>query len=187
METPSLAPREAWKRRLITGFIVITAAGIACSSSRPLPAGNPVGRTLLLYVNALRLFQRWELFVPEPRRRAIQYRVDIKFRKGTGVWRRPPPVNWEFFQRQEAYNFQKWDLATLHLETSSELWMDLARYIVKRYDRDPSNPIEGLRLVSESADWPPPRESGWVGGDPEDLKWKDKPLITYEVKGGQIY
>jgi hypothetical protein len=165
----------------------VTVAGIACSSLRPLPAHNPVTRGLLYYVNALRIMQRWELFVPEPRRMATEYRVDIKFAKGTGVWKRTQPVKWDFFQRHEAYNFQKWDLAGHHLDTPSQLYRDLARYIMKRYDRDPANPMLSLQLVRAQADWPPPRESGWVGGEVADLQWKDRVLFTYYVKDGKMF
>ncbi len=172
---------NSWLKSLITVFIVFNLLAIPIGTTKPLAEQNAIQRFFLPYLRWTRLLQSWPLFVPSPRKFAMKYKAEITFRDGEKkTWRRPYPPNWDFFQRHEAYNFQKWDLASNYLESSNMLWPDLVNYI-ERLHQNPNNPPTKIKLIREVALWPPPHTSGYVGPDDNELEWQDFPLFTYDV------
>jgi hypothetical protein len=169
------------KKIAISLFIIFNVTAILFSSSKPRPSQNPVERFFSPYLTWTRLNQNWPLFVPSPRKFAMKYRVEVRFKDGSQkVWRRPYPPNWDFFPRHLSYSFQKWDLASNYLGAPGPLWYDLANYIQRIY-WDDANPPEQIVFIRSIGDWPPPNESGYVGPDESQLKWVDHQLFVYSV------
>jgi hypothetical protein len=177
-----------FSKRFITVFILFNVIAILIGSTAPPAQQNPFQRFVLPYLRWTRLLQSWPLFVPAPRKYAMKYRVEVQFQDGsTQTWRRPYPPNWDFFARHLAYNFQKWDLAANYLESNDNLRLDLAHYVERIYCpgdglTNATNPCQTIRLIRSNANWPPPKESGWVGGEESDLHWIDRTLFVYNVK-----
>lgn len=183
---PTLIPSARWRRGLLSAFLLFNLIAVPVGSQIAAREGNPnvVERFLAGYVLALRVQQYWALFSPEPRRDALKYRAEIRFRDGHTIpWFRPYPPKWAFFRRHLAYNFQKWDLVGSALDNHTSLWDGLVHFLRVQFD-EPGNPVTGIRWVRMRAPWPPPKEQGYVGGEESELVWHDEPVFDWDVTAG---
>lgn len=169
------------RRLLLSAVFIFNFAAVLSGTSLPHSQQNLFQKFFAPYLLCTRLNQNWALFVPEPRKNAVKYHVDIVFKNGqTSVWQRPYPPNWDFFARHLSYSFQKWDLAANYLDSPGPIRKDLANYIQHRYWND-ANPPVTITLVKSKAKWPPPNESGFVQSDEGLLQWWDQVLFVYHV------
>jgi hypothetical protein len=181
LSTAPLTSRERWCRRLISAFILFNITAVFFGVPKRPEERNFAEQFFNPYLKWTRLNQQWRLFVPEPRRFATKYRVEIEFMDGTRTtWQRPYPPNWDFFERHLAYNFQKWDLVADHLETSAQVRMDLAKYIQRNYQYFDS-PAKYIKLIRARANWPDPHPEGYAMHEDSELAWQDHILFNYSV------
>jgi hypothetical protein len=172
---------KPWKRRFLTLFILFTWVGILVGKPWK---DTPIGRFYYPYLIWTRQLQQWKLFTPSPRVNAFKYRVEINYRDGTRTtWMRPYPPQWDFFERQKCYHFQKWDLATNRLDSTDSLWPGLVAYMKSLYD-NASNPIETIELIRMTAERQPPHEEGYVMHDDSELRWSSIIIFKYDAKTG---
>jgi hypothetical protein len=180
---PTLLPEKRWKRNALSAVILFNLIAVPLGSywTQNPDHPNALGKLLGNYVYAMRIRQYWALFSPEPRHAATRYSALIMFKSGKIVtWTRPYPPKWNFFERNLAYNFQKWDLVSDHLDRKSFLWDSLVHYLTTIY-RDENNPISEIHFVRSTAFWPKPNPTGYVGGDERDLKWSNVILFRYDA------
>ncbi len=184
-----LIPATAWKRRLISVFIIFNIVAISFGSSKPVAEQSFITKLVNPYLVWTRLLQNWYLFAPEPRRYLVKYRAEITFRNhAMTVWERPYPPKWDFFARHLSYQFQKWDTGSFNLEKpliSNLLWLDLSHYLEKLY-ANPANPPDHIYYFRSRAAVPPPNESGYVEPDFSHLKWIDDRVHVYTVTDGKL-
>jgi hypothetical protein len=170
-----------WRETLLTIFIVfnIVAIVIGCTQVIQIPFG--VRKIFYPYLGWTRLAQSWFLFAPEPKRVAIKYRVDIIFKdETTAKWYRPYPGNWSFFERHEAYQFQKFDLGSNHLMKDPDARKDFCSYVMRLHWNE-QNPPEYIALFQEIAKWPEPKEGQPLSYDESRLKFVDHFVARYKV------
>jgi hypothetical protein len=184
---PAPAYPTRWKRVLISAVLLFHFIAIPIGSNLKL-ADNPPDFLVSIarYVYYTRLWQRWALFSPEPRRFGLRYHAVLTYRDGKQrKWTRPKAPNWDFFGRHLAYNFQKWDLVSNNLDQPMLLWPGLVGYLERAY-RDDFNPLEKIEFVRAHVDWPEPAPTGFVGirriSEANELPWKPNSLFVYWVK-----
>lgn len=135
---------------------------------------------LEVYGRWTRLLQRWSLFSPEPRRFMQSYFFEVTFRDQTKTrWQRPYPPSWDFFARHHAYNWQKLDTASNHME-DPQLWDDYAHWAQKKFWSDRNPPTE-IRLIRRAAEILPPKDNGAIWHNLEDFHFLEQELFTYDV------
>jgi hypothetical protein len=179
-----LLPDKRWRRNILSVIILFHLIAVPLGSywAESREKSSSIKWFLSNYVYGMRIRQYWALFSPEPRQHAVRYSALILFKNGqTETWRRPYPPKWGFFERHLAYNFQKWDLVTNNLDFKSGLWDSLVQYLINEY-QTPSNPVVEIQFIRSFAPWPKPNPSGYVGGNTEDLKWKNRVLFIYDAK-----
>jgi len=177
----ALLPKANWRRTLISFFIAFNITAILLGSPRFYTVIPEFRNFFYMYLWWARLHQGWVLFAPEVRTFAMKYQVEIEFKDLTHkIWIRPYPPNWDFFERHLAYNFQKFDLASVYLEKHEFIRRDYCSYVMRLYWSD-SNPPKTLTLVRLTADWPKPVPNQPLVYDEKVLKWQRYILARYDV------
>ncbi len=184
--TPATPRFPLWKKVLISFLLVFHAFAIRIGSNLTMnPRPPELYMALENYVIITKLWQRWALFSPEPRRFGLRYHAVLTYKDGKQrTWTRPRAPNWHFFGRHLAYNFQKWDLVANNLDQPMLLWPGLVGYLERAY-RDDFNPLVKIEFFREHTDWPPPNPEGWVGPDMSKQEWKKNILFTYWIANKQ--
>jgi len=170
-------------RLFISLFILLNIATVLLTNTQSAFVPADYVRPLEIYGRYTRLLQRWSLFSPEPRRFVQLFFFEILYRDGSkSTWERPMPEVSGFFQREHAYNWQKIDTASNHLE-DQHLWPDLGRWAARKF-WDEKNPPQTVRLVRRIAAISPPLEDG-VWRETRDLKFTEQVVFTYDVASGE--
>jgi hypothetical protein len=132
-----------------------------------------------------RVMQRWSLFCPEPRRFDKSYYFVVTFKDGTKTtWRRPYPPNWDFWERWNAYNWQKFDLAGFSLDNEN-LWPDVSEWMKRKFWSD-TNPPAQVDLFVLIIPVLPPQTSGYVQHESSERQVQTHHLFTYLVAEKRI-
>ena len=95
------------------------------------------------------------------------------------MWKRPYPDNWSFFYRHLCYNWQKYDLASTHMEFPM-FWDDIVNFI--SHQDFINKPIKSIRLSKMKAKWPPPNPQGYAFIPVSALVWQDVTLFVYDYE-----
>ena len=166
------------KRLLISVFVLWNSAAILLTNSQSSFISWSDQKWFLPYARLTRVMQRWALFSPEPRRYVHNYYFNIEFKNGTTTrWQRPYPPNCDYFERQHAYNWQKYDTASNHME-DQRLWPDLGAWIGNQFQSDVNPPVR-IQLFRHAADTPPPNETGYALHDSSEFSFVDGLIFTY--------
>jgi hypothetical protein len=174
-----------WKRNLINAFIIFNIFAISIGSSHLIEI--PVAKKFFFpYLRWTRLLQGWLLFVPEPRRFALQYKIELQFKDGSQkIWMRPYPPNWDFFERHLSYQFQKFDLASNYLETYDFVRRDYCEFVMRLHWSE-TNPPTTVSLIRSQASWPEPNSDLPLQYDESKLQWRNMLVQSYKVNGEHL-
>jgi hypothetical protein len=165
-------------RPLITIFILWNMGAVLFTNNQSAFLPRFLSAPFDGYARLTRVMQRWSLFAPEPRRYIGLYFFRIQFKdRSIQDWQRPLPPNWDYFERQHAYNWQKFDLASNHME-DIHFWPDLAAWIERKF-HDDHNPVAQIQLFHRVAETPPPETSN-------NFKFSDKNIFTYSTETKQF-
>lgn len=167
------------RQRIISAFIILQTITII-QPTKTFENQSAAQKPFYIFGLWTRTLQTWNLFAPEPRRYASYYQVEVMYNDFTKyMWRRPYPTNWGFFYRHLCYNWQKYDLAATHMEMPI-VWDDIVNFIVRQDFVTKS--IKRVRLSKMVAPWPPPKSSGYVFTEVEDLHWTDSTIFVYDLE-----
>jgi hypothetical protein len=173
------------RRSLITIFIIWNIAAILVTNSQYFLLPPSIVSIFTPYARLTRIMQRWALFCPEPERYISSYYFEITFHDGTKTrWERPYPPNWDPIERYHAYNWQKFDTESKHMEDRL-FWPGLADWMRRKYWNE-KNPPKKIQLFNRVADVPPPNKTGHVTSEPKEFKYNDKLLFAYNVDEGEM-
>ncbi len=178
--------KNLWKTQrqtLLTLFIIFNIAAIVIGCTQVLHIPLEVRKVFYPYLRWTRLAQSWRLFAPEPKRVAIKYRWDITFKDQTKTkWYRPYPGKWNFFERHESYQFQKFDLGSNYLMKDPDARKDFCSYVMRLHWND-ENPPELVELYQEIGKWPAPEDGKPLVYDESTLFYSDLFVARYKVNG----
>jgi hypothetical protein len=160
-------------RAVISALVVVIVASIAMSSI----SDSPLRRSLLRHDQALLdatgLDQRWNLFAPDPRRRAIDVRARIRYadgRRETWTLPRGPAVVGVYWD----HRWRKWMDAGAQGGAGSPLWRWLARWLVSTRSEAGRRPV-AVTVLGRSRRLRPPGADG-----PERRPWRQ--VVLYQVE-----
>ncbi len=177
---------DKWRETILTTFIVFNIVSVVIGCTQIIHIPFEVRKIFYPYLGWTRLAQSWYLFAPEPKRVAIKYRVDITFRDQTKKsWYRPYPGKWNFFERHEAYQYQKFDLGANYLMKDPVARKDFCAYVVRLHSQE-ENPPESVSLFQELAKWPNPDNGKPLVYDESALKFVDHFVARYKVNGQEL-
>lgn len=174
---------KKWRETILSAFIVFNIVSVVVGCTQIIHIPLSVRKIFYPYLGWTRLAQSWYLFAPEPKRVAIKYRVDINFKdQTTKSWYRPYPGKWNFFERHEAYQYQKFDLGANYLMKDPVARKDFCAYVMRLHWQD-TNPPESVALFQEIAKWPDPEMSDTLVFDEKSLKFADHLVAKFNVNG----
>ncbi|HEY2018220.1 MAG TPA: hypothetical protein VGH38_32165 [Bryobacteraceae bacterium] len=128
------------------------------------------------------LFQKWDMFAPDPSRLNNFVGATITYRNGgSSMWFFPRMENLGFVDKYFKERYRKYANDNLRLDSNSDLWPDAARYIARLNNR-PSNPPDVVALVRYWSIVPPP---GPQGEEPPET-WNQHMFYLYRVTPGDL-
>ncbi len=167
------------KRTAITVFIVfnlvaIVAWAVPIDSPFTATVRSAVGR----YVLFVGLFQKWDMFSPDPSRLNNFVSATITYRNGERrLWVFPRMEMLGYFDRYAKERYRKYANDNLRLDSNAQLWPDAARYVARINNTNPANPPVSVVLIRYWSTVPPPDPNGYYVESP----WQQYPFFRYAV------
>jgi len=134
------------------------------------------------YVLFTGLFQKWDMFAPEPSRLNCYVGAQIVYRDGhNSLWTFPRMENLGIVDKYFKERFRKFANDNLRLDTNSALWPDAARYIARLHN-SAANPPVAVNLIRYWSEVPPPTSNGTYQPGP----WQQYQFFRYNVVPGDL-
>jgi hypothetical protein len=170
-------------RILISGFIALNLFAIVSwcvpLDSPLLSACRSLSRPYLVWTG---LFQKWDMFAPDPSKLNCYLGAQIAFRDGrTALWTFPRMENLGIIDKYFKERYRKYANDNLRLDGDAPAWPDAARYIA-RVNYSPSNPPVSVNLVRYWSIVPPPTATGAYEPGP----WQQYMFFHYSVAPGDL-
>ena len=128
------------------------------------------------------LFQKWDMFAPDPSRLNNFVGAVVTYRNGDrSLWTFPRMENLGYVDKYFKERYRKYANDCLRLDTNSGLWPDAARYIA-RLNRRPSDPPAAVDLVRYWSIVAPPDANG---EEPTRL-WNQHTFFRWIVAPGDL-
>ncbi len=115
---------------MISLFVVVVFASVFVSSMTNGALEPSLLRQDQKLLALMGLDQRWDIFAPDPRRKAVEVRAQITYADGqVEKWRLPngPPVIGGYWDGR----WRKWLDNAMRAGPQSELWPDLAKWLAR--------------------------------------------------------
>jgi hypothetical protein len=167
----------------ISGFLIFNLFAIVTwcvPLDSPLIARcRELGRPYLVFTG---LFQKWDMFAPDPSKTNNFVGAHITYRSGaTSLWTFPRMENLGYTDKYIKERYRKYANDCLRLDGYSALWPDAARFIARVNNR-PSDPPTGVALVRYWSFVPPPEPNGEDSPGP----WNQYIFYRYNVTPGDL-
>jgi hypothetical protein len=134
------------------------------------------------YLVDIGLFQKWDMFAPDPSKINNYVGALIVYHDGTGaLWTFPRMEKLGYIDKYLNERYRKYANDCLFLDANAGLWPDAARYIARLNNR-PENPVESVALVRYWWIVPPPGPNGEV----PELPWNHYMFFKYDVQPGDL-
>ena len=177
-------PLSRGARIAISAFIVFHLFGILTWC---VPSDTPLTVSLRSiaapYVLWAGLFQKWDMFSPDPPKLNGYVTAEITYADGhTSVWSFPRMDQLGLFDKYTKERYRKFANENLRLDAFAPLWPDAARYIARLNKGQPSNPPVSVALVRHWSFVQPPSRDG----SPENGPWNHFKFFQYPVKPGDL-
>ena len=128
------------------------------------------------------LFQKWDMFAPEPSKLNSYIGAQIAFRDGrTVLWSFPRMENLGIVDKYLKERYRRYANDGLRLDNNARLWPDAARYIARLHD-SPGNPPVAVNLIRYWSVVPPPTATGAYQPAP----WQQHMFFQYQVAPGDL-
>lgn len=128
------------------------------------------------------LFQKWDMFAPEPSKLNSYIGAQIVFRDGrTALWNFPRMENLGIVDKYFKERYRRYANDSLRLDNNARLWPDAARYVARLHD-SPSNPPVEVSLIRYWSVVPPPTATGAY----ESAPWQQYAFFRYQVANGDL-
>jgi len=128
------------------------------------------------------LFQRWNLFSPEPVKIDVYVDAQVTLRDGVQrTWTFPRMEDLSYAQRYAKERYRKFVGEYLRVDSYAALWPDAARHIARKY-ANPANPPVLVVMSRHFSQVEPPRPDGPVRHTP----WVRIPFYVYVVKAEDL-
>ena len=133
------------------------------------------------YLRYFGLFQKWDMFAPDPSKLNNYVGAVITYRDGSSsLWTFPRMENLGWFDEYVKERYRKYANDNLRLDTNQPIWPDAARYIA-RLNYRPQNPPVAVGLVRYWRFVPPPGPVETPSGD-----WSQYMFFHYDVAPGDL-
>lgn len=170
-------------RILISGFLAFNLFAIV---SWCVPLDSPL---LSVCRNAVRpyllwtgLFQKWDMFAPEPSRLNCYVGAQVVFRDGhSALWTFPRMENLGIVDKYFKERYRRYANDSIRRDDNAADWPDAARYIA-RLNSSPSNPPVAVNLIRYWSVVPPPTADGSYQPAP----WEQYIFFRYTVAPGDL-
>src|SRR5215469_9235794 len=177
-QTPS-----RWIRALFSAFIAFNLFAIVSwcvpLESPLVSACRNLSRPYLVWTG---LFQKWDMFAPDPSKLNCYLGAQIAFRDGrTALWTFPRMENLGVIDKYFKERYRKYANDNLRLNADAPAWPDAARYIA-RLHYSPANPPVSVSLVRYWSIVPPPTTTGAYQPGP----WQQYVFFHYSVAPGDL-
>ncbi len=124
------------------------------------------------------LFQRWNLFAPEPVKIDVYVDALVTLHNGEQrAWTFPRMEELSYAQRYAKERYRKFVGEYLRVDSYAALWPDAARHIARKY-ANPANPPVLVVMARHFSEVEPPQSGGQVHHTP----WVRVPFYVYVVK-----
>jgi hypothetical protein len=173
---------KRWRQGFISAFIAFHLIAISVWA---FPMDTPLivkmRDAISPYMLWSGLFQRWNMFAPEPVKVDVFIEGDVTLHDGEKrSWTFPRMENLSYAQRYAKERSRKFT-EYLRMDTESGLWPDAARHIARLF-ANPANPPVLVVLVRNFSQVEPPLPGGAVQRTP----WSRVPFYVYVVKSGDL-
>ena len=138
-----------------------------------------VARPYLLFTG---LFQKWDMFAPDPSKLNNFVGAVITYRDGQrSLWTFPRMEHMGYIDKYFKERYRKYANDCLRLDAYSQLWPDAARYIARMNNR-PSNRPVAVDLVRYWSIIPPPT----ADGEEPPASWNQHTFFHSDVTPGDF-
>jgi len=138
-----------------------------------------IARPYLVYTG---LFQKWDMFAPDPSKVNQFVAARIVYRDGaSAVWKFPQMEDLGYRDRYVMERYRKYANDCLFLDANAGIWLDAARWVSRKNAR-PGNPPVSVALVRYWSVVPPPGPNGETAESP----WNQYVFFRYNVEAGDL-
>ena len=153
-------------RLIVTAFILFHVLAIFLWLVPASPASAGARTVTRAYISWGGLWQSWGMFAPNPSRLNLYISAEITYRDGTQrAWSFPRMNKLDLFSRYYEERYRKFE-EYAHLDNFDGLWPDMATWIARNNNPDPSNPPVRVELIRNWWIVPPPPANGDISRDP---------------------
>ena len=139
--------QEVWKRRLLNGVILIHLFALFFWGAPDCRFTERMAQPLAKYVLFTGLWHSWKMFAPSPYTLQYDLHARIKYRDGSQMdWVAPRMEELSVRRQMSKERFRKWR-ELMFTDSCKASYAPAARYLARRYDRDPRNPPVEVRLI----------------------------------------
>lgn len=129
------------------------------------------------------LFQKWDMFAPDPSKINNYVGAVVTFRDGSShLWLFPRMETLGYTAKYFKERYRKYANDNLRLDENAALWPDAARYIARVNNSRPSDPPATISLVRYWSFVPPPDPNGIEQNGP----WQQYTFYRYQVTPGDL-
>lgn len=135
------------------------------------------------YVLWTGLFQKWDMFAPDPSKLNNYVAATLTYRDGSrSEWEFPRMENLGYVDKYFKERYRKYACDNLRLDARSALWPDAARYIARLNTSNAANPPVEVDLVRHWSEIAPPGPNGEAHFSP----WSEYVFYRYPVQAGDL-
>jgi hypothetical protein len=170
-------------RILISGFLAFNLFAIVAwcvpLESPLLSACRTAVRPYMLWTG---LFQKWDMFAPEPSKLNCYVGAQVVFRDGhSALWSFPRMENLGIVDKYFKERYRRYANDSIRRDMNAAAWPDAARRIA-RLNNSPSNPPVVVNLIRYWSGVPPPTFTGLYAPAP----WQQYMFFRYAVAPGDL-
>ena len=172
-------------RALLTAFIAFHIVAVLLWLTPATTLNKAFLHLTRNYISWAGLWQNWGMFAPEPSRLNIYISAVITHRDGTEEsWEFPRMNKLDLFSRYYKERYRKFE-EYAHLDSFDGLWPDIALWIARQHDQDPSNPPVRVTLTRNWWIVPPPPPNGDISHD-QPHEWSHYTFFSTAISASDL-
>lgn len=145
-----------WRRHLVNGLIIVHLFALFFWGAPDCRFTMLMVRPVAKYVLFTGLWHSWKMFAPSPYTLQYDVHARVTYKDGSQIdWVAPRMEELTIWKQMTKERFRKWR-ELMFTDSCQASYLPTARYVARRYHRNPRNPPVEVRLIRYWAAIQPP-------------------------------